>query len=337
MERSEWAAPIVVVQKKDGGVRICGDFKVTINPVIFPQVYPLPTLEEMFSALANGESFTRLDLARAYRQMKVKPECQHLLTSNTHLGLFRHTRLPFGISTAPSLWQKAMAQIFQGLQGVIVFIDDILVTGRTREEHTRNLRNVLDRLRQAGLRLRKSKCLFFQESLEYLGHVISREGIRPTDERVKCVREAPPPQNKQQLQSFLELMAYNAKFLPSLSHVLHPLNSLLRKNVQWKWSKDEQKSFKAAKSLVSDRQTLAHYDVLKPLKLYCDASPKGVGACLAHVMPNGIEQPVAYASRSLQEAEKHHAQIEGEALSIVFRVKRFHQYLAIWSQICVGY
>ena len=111
MERSEWAAPIVVVQKKDGGVRICGDLKVTINPVICPQVYPLPTPEEMFSALANGETFTRLDLARAYRQMKVKPECQHLLTINTHLGLFRHTRLPFGISTAPSLWQKAMAQI----------------------------------------------------------------------------------------------------------------------------------------------------------------------------------------------------------------------------------
>ena len=122
-----------------------------------------------------------------------------------------------------------MAQIFQGLQGVIVFIDDILVTGRTREEHTRNLWNVLDHLRQAGLRLRESKCLFFQESLEYLGHVISKEGIRPTNKRVKCVREAPPPQNKQQLQSFLGLMTYNAKFLPSLSYVLHLQNSLLRK------------------------------------------------------------------------------------------------------------
>ena len=122
-------------------------------------------------------------------------------------------------------------------------------------------------------------------------------------------------------------MTYNAKFLPSLSHVLHPLNSLLRKNVQWKWSEEEQKSFEAAKSLVSSRQILAHYDVLKPLKLYCDASPKGVGACLAHVMPNGIEQPVAYASRSLREAEKNYAQIEWEALSIVFGVKRFHQYL----------
>ena len=327
VERSEWAAPIVVVQKKDGGVRICGDFKVTINPVICPQVYPLPTPEEMFSALANGESFTRLDLARAYRQMKVKPECQHLLTINTHLGLFRHTRLPFGISTAPSLWQKAMAQILQGLQGVIVFIDDILVTGRTREEHIRNLRNVLDRLRQAGLRLKRSKCLFFQKSLEYLGHNISKEGVRPTDERVKCVLEAPPPLNKQQLKSFLGLTTYNAKFLPSLSHVLHPLNKLLKKNVQWKWTEEEKKSFDAVKAMVADKQCLAHYDVSKPLKVYCDASPKGLGACLTHVMANGVEQPVAYASRSLREAEQNYAQIEREALSIIFAVKRFHQYL----------
>ena len=125
---------------------------------------------------------------------------------------------------------------------------------------------MLDRLCQAGLHLRKSKCLFFQQSLEYLGHVISKEGIRPTNERVKCVRGAPPPQNKQQLQpSFFHHY-----------HVLHPWNSLLRKNVQWKWSEEEQKSFEAAKSLVSDRLILAHYDVLKPLKLYCDASPKGV-------------------------------------------------------------
>ena len=110
-DRSDWAAPIVVVHKKDGGIRICGDFKVSINPVICSQSYPLPTPEEMFSALANGESYTKLDLARAYKQMAVKKECKHLLTINTHLGLFKYTRLPFGISTAPALWQKAMAQV----------------------------------------------------------------------------------------------------------------------------------------------------------------------------------------------------------------------------------
>ena len=122
VESSEWASPIVVVHKRDGGIRICGDFKVSINPVICAQVYPLPTPEEMFSMLANGESYTKLDLARAYKQMAVKRECQHLLTINTHMGLFQYTRLPFGISTAPSLWQKAMAQVLQGLPSVVCYI-----------------------------------------------------------------------------------------------------------------------------------------------------------------------------------------------------------------------
>ena len=131
VEQSEWAAPIVVVHKKDGGIRICGDFKVSINPVIDSHIYPLPTPEEMFSTLANGESYTKLDLARAYKQMAVKKECQHLLTINMHLGLFRYTRLPFGISTAPALWQQAMTQVLQGLPGVVCFIDNILVTGHT--------------------------------------------------------------------------------------------------------------------------------------------------------------------------------------------------------------
>ena len=125
----------------------------------------------------------------------------------------------------------------------------------------------------------------------------------PRSERVKCVLNAPPPQNKQQLQSFLGLMTYNVKFLPSLSHVLHPLNSLLQKNAKWKWSEEEQKSFDAAKAILTNRQYLAHYEVSKPLKVYCDASAKGVEACLTHVMPNGAKQPVAYASRSLREAE----------------------------------
>ena len=133
VEQSEWAAPIVVVHKRDGGLRVCGDFKVTINPVICPQIYPLPTPEEMFSTLANGESYSKLDLARAYKQ--ITESIQPLLTINTYLGEFQYTRLPFGISTAPAIWQKVMSQVLQGIPGVVYFIDDILVTGYTRQEH----------------------------------------------------------------------------------------------------------------------------------------------------------------------------------------------------------
>ena len=192
VERSEWAAPIVVVHKRDGGLRVCGDFKVIINPVICPQVYPLPTPEEMFSTLANGESYSKLDLSRAYKQMKVTKSSQPLLTINTHLGLFQYARLPFGISTAPALWQKAMAQVLQGIPGVVYFIDDILVTGHTRLEHEANLCRVLDRIREYDLRLKKSKCLFFQKELEFLGHLISKDGVKPTKSRIRSVQEAPP-------------------------------------------------------------------------------------------------------------------------------------------------
>ena len=243
------------------------------------------------------------------------------------MGLFQYTRLPFGISTAPSLWQKAMAQVLQGLPGVVCYIDDILVTGRTRAEHKENLLKVLDRLCHHGLCVKKAKCQFFHKQLEFLGHAISNDGIKPTEEQIRSIHKALPPANKQELQSFLGMMTYNAKFLPSLSHVLHPLYLLLRKNSKWAWKSKQQNAFEAAKQLLCEQGTLAHYDIHKPIKLYCDASPKGLGACLVHVMQEGSEQPVAYASRSLQSAEQKYAQIKREALAIVFAVKRFHQYV----------
>ena len=184
----------------------------------------------MFSALANGESYTKLDLARAYKQMKVKLECQPLLTINTHRGLYRYTRLPFGITTAPSLWQRAMAQVLSGIPNVAYYIDDILITGRTRAEHIENLRMVLRRLREYGLKLKHSKCEFFAKDLEFLGHRISPAGVKPTAARIASIRDAPPPTNKQELRSFLGMLTYNARFLPNVSHILYPLNQLLQQS-----------------------------------------------------------------------------------------------------------
>ena len=142
-----------------------GNFKVSINPILQSQTYPLPTPEEMFSALANGESYTKLDLARAYKQMKVKEECQPLLTINTHCDLYRYTRLPFSITTAPSLWQQAMAQVLSGIPNAAYYIDDILITGRTRAEHIENLRMILCQLREYGLKLKHFKCEFLAKDL----------------------------------------------------------------------------------------------------------------------------------------------------------------------------
>ena len=223
VDHSMWAAPIVVVTKKNGDIRICADFKMTVNPQLCIQTFPLPTPDEIFSVLANGESFSKIDLARAYKQMRVAKGSQTYLTINTPLGLYRYLRLPFGIASAPAIWQKAMTTVLQGCKGVVYYLDDILITGATREEHVQNLRNVMARLQKFGLRVNASKCKYFQPELEFLGHRITPLGISPTKQRVVDVLQAPVPTNKSELKSFLGLMTYNAKFIPSVASLLHPL------------------------------------------------------------------------------------------------------------------
>ena len=192
VESSEWAAPIVIARKKDGDIRICADFKRTINPHLEEKTFPLPTPDEVFSTLANGESFSKIDLARAYKQMEVEESSRQYLTINTHLGLFRYRRLPFGISTAPAIWQKAMSIVLQGCQKVVYYIDDILVTGQTRQEHEENVDRVFQRLEQFGLRVRPSKCKFFQEKVEFWA-MSSRQR--------ECIQQKKGCVQSQQLQS----------------------------------------------------------------------------------------------------------------------------------------
>ena len=168
---SDWAAPIVPVPKKDGKVRVCGDYKVTVNQSLDVDQYPLPKPEDLFATLANGKTYSKLDLSQAYQQMVLDEESAKCLTINTHLGLYQYTRLPFGVASAPAMFQRAMDMILQGLDGVICYIDDILVMGSTDKEHLERLEEVLKRLKEYGLRVKKNKCHFCQPLVEYLGHI----------------------------------------------------------------------------------------------------------------------------------------------------------------------
>ncbi|XP_064402603.1 uncharacterized protein K02A2.6-like [Halichondria panicea] len=324
---SDWAAPVVPVVKKDGSIRLCGDYKVTVNTVAKPDTYPLPRIEDIFASLANGKSFTKLDLAHAYQQISLTEESKVLTTVNTHKGLFRYNRLPFGVSAAPSIFQRTMESLMQGLPHVVVYIDDILVTGSTEEEHLRTLEEVLDRLEKAGARLKREKCRFMLSMVEYLGHRISADGLQPTDAKIKALKQAPIPRNVTQLKAFLGLLNYYGKFVPNLSTLLAPLHKLLRKATAWIWGPDQQKAFDQAKQTLTSDRVLAHYDPSLPLILACDASPYGVGAVLSHRFPDGTEKPVAFISRSLGPAEKKYSQLDKEGLAIIFGVKRLHQYL----------
>ena len=222
---AKWATPVVPILKKDG---LCRDYKVTVNQATNTESYPLPTIEDLLASLSGGTAFSKLDLAHAYQQVVLDEESKAVVTINTHKGLYKVNRLPFGVASAPSLFQRIMENILQGLAGVSVYLDDILVTRKSTEEHLINLEAVLSRLESSGLRLKRNKCAFLLPSVEYLGHRISAQGLQPTVDKIKPVQEAPKPQDVSQLRSFIGLVNYYSKFLPDVSSVLAPLHRLLQ-------------------------------------------------------------------------------------------------------------
>ena len=327
VEFSEWTAPIVPVVKRDGSIRICGDYKLTVNTAAEVDTYPLPKIEDLFASLSGGKTFSKLDLAHPYQQVPLDDESKKYTTINTHKGLYYYNRLPFGVASASSIFQRTIENVLQGLPHVTVYLDDILVTGSTEEEHLRNLDDVLTCLEKANIRLKREKCQFLLPSVEYLDHRISAQGLQPTMEKVKAIQNAPTPHNVSQLKSFLGLLNYYCKFLPDMSSKLAPLYKLLHKNTKWCWSTEQEEAFQRAKASLTSDCLLVHYDPTKELVLACDASPYGVGAVLSHRLENGLDKPIAFASRSLAPAEKKYSQLDKEALAIIFGVKRFLQYL----------
>ena len=324
---SEWAAPIVPVVKWDGTIRVCGDYKLTVNQAAQTDVYPLPLVDDLFASVAGGKTFTKLDLAHAYQQLQLDETSRCYVTINTQKGLFRYTRLPFGVASAPAIFQRTMETILRGLPHICVYLDDILVTGESEAAHIHNLTAVLGRLEAAGIRLKREKCAFMLPEVEYLGHRISAKGLHPLESKVRAIADAPTPTNISQLKSFLGMLNYYGRFLPDLATLLAPLYELLHSSRRWSWKEPQQKSFQNAKMLLVNSSFLTHFDPKKPVVLACDASPYGVGAVQSHEMEDGTEKPITFASRTLAPAERNYAQLDKEALAIVFSVKRFHQYL----------
>lgn len=324
---SEWATPLVVLPKPNGKVRICGDFKVTLNPDLEVDQYPLPKPEDLFATLSGGKQFTHLDLAQAFLQLPLEDKSQKLVVINTHKGLYKYKRLPFGVASSPAIFQKVMDQILQGIPGVIWYIDDILITGKTKEEHLQRLEEVLSRLQANGLRANKPKCKFLQDQCRFLGHIIDAEGLHTSDEKIEAITKAPHPRNVKELRSFLGMMNYYRKFIPNLATVLKPMTNLLQHNVRWHWNARCIEAFKESKRLLTCSPVLVHYDPTLPMRLATDASAHGIGAVISHVFPNGDEKPIAFSSRTLSTTECNYAQIEKEALGIIYGLKKFHQYL----------
>ncbi|CAC5387068.1 unnamed protein product [Mytilus coruscus] len=292
-------------------MRNCGDYKVTINQVSKLDNYPIPKTDDLYATLSGGQAFSKLDLSQEYQQIVLDEESLKYITINTHKGLYQYNRFPFGVSSAPGIFQRTIENLLQGIPRVVVRVDDILVTGSSKSEHLDNLETVLSKLQESGMRLNKDKCVFLAPKVVYLGHRIDQHGIYPVESKVKAITEAPEPKNISQ----------------DLSSKLAPLHELLQKQKEWKWDKPQQEAFELSKTLLKSSKVLVHYDQNKEIILSCDASLYGIGAVLSHRMEDGCDRPVGYISRMLAPAERNYSVLEKEGLAIIFALKKFHQYL----------
>ncbi|XP_028161637.1 uncharacterized protein K02A2.6-like [Ostrinia furnacalis] len=324
---SEYATPIVPVLKENGKVKIAGDYSCTLNKDLKIDKYPLPRIEEVFAKIGGGQHYSKIDLSNAYNQFLLSDSSQELTTINTPKGLFKYTRLVYGLANAPAIFQRAMETLLSGIDGVSCWLDDVCCTGPDRKTHMSRLKEVLERLHEAGLRLQKEKCAFFQDSVTYLGYVIDKSGLKTCPSKVEAIIKSPAPTNVLGIKRFLGVVNYYRNFIPNASSVLEPLHELLRSGVAWEWGPRQAAAFERVKRELGSARVLAHFEPRAPLTLAVDAGPAGLGAVLAHQLPDGTERPIAFASRSLGASEKNYSQIQKEATAIIFGVKHFHQYL----------
>lgn len=327
VDHSEWGTPLVVIPKSDGKIRLCADYKVTVNNQLRDNRYPIPKIEDIFNKMKNGKYYCTLDIFKAYLHVPVDDQSARIQAISTHRGTYLAKRLFFGIKTAPNEFHKIIDQIVHDLDGTTVYFDDILVQGCTVAECESRLIKVFERMRKYNLHLNRNKCRFFENRIKYLGHVISEKGLEKSNDKIKAVLDAPRPKNVEELKQFLGLIMYYAKFIQNASTILHSLNRLLRKDVEYKWTIECETAFQKAKVEIASDQVLMPFTAELPVTLATDASPYGISAVLSHRLPNGTERPIAFISRSLTKAERNYSQLDREAMAIYWAFKKLFQYI----------
>ena len=328
---SPWASPVVMVRKKDGGWRMCVDYR-RLNSVTKFDSFPLPRLDEALDAFAGATVFSSLDLAMAYHQVPVKPTDVEKTAFVTHIGLFEMSKMPFGLCNAPSTYQRLMAGVLRGLIGRIclAYLDDVIVFSKKRANHIADLSAVLDRIRAAGLKLKPSKCSLFREQVLYLGHVISTAGVSPDPEKLRVLREWPAPSKVREMQSFLGFINFYAEYLANATQLtaqLYDLTTGHKGDDPIKLSPQNIDAFEEIKRRLCAAPQLAHPDLERPFTLYTDASNIAVGAILLQRDSNGIERPVSFFSKKLSSAQRNYSTFERECLAVICALEHFRVYL----------
>ncbi|UYV72292.1 K02A2.6-like [Cordylochernes scorpioides] len=324
---SPWSSPVVLVKKKDGSWRFCVDYR-KLNKVTKKDVYPLPRNDDVLDSLTGAKLFSSMDLRTGYWQIEIDEEDREKTAFITPDGLYEFRVMPFGLCNAPATFERMMDKLLAGLKWTIClcYLDDIIVYATSFKEHIERLGKVLRCIQQAGLCINHEKCRFGSREIKVLGHLVTESGIRPDPDKIKAITNFPTPKTTTEVRSFMGLCSYYRRFVKDFANKAKPLHDLLRNNVKFLWSNEQEQSFQILKSALTTDPVLGHFKEDAETLVHTDASGYGVGAVLTQLV-EGKEKPIAYASRTLNAAERNYITTERECLAVVWAIYKFRPYL----------
>ncbi len=327
-EPTPWISPITVVPKPRNPeeIRICVDMRAP-NKAVKRERHVTPTMDDIVAQLNGAVKFSKLDLNSGYHQVELDPKSRYITVFSTNAGLFRYKRLNFGLCSAAEKFQNMIQSALAGLNGVINISDDILVFGKTDAEHQENLVACLERLRQRNLTLKREKCEFFTDRIEFFGHIFSANGLSPDPKKVAALMDAPDPQSVEEVRSLLGMATYCSRFIPNLATISEPLRELTKASTPWTWEEKHKQALQQLKQSISAQCTMAYFNPEHETEVVVDASPVGLGGMLVQYDPCGNMSLVALASKALPEVAQRYSQTEREALAVTWGILHFHLYV----------
>ncbi|KAL4232960.1 hypothetical protein ACF0H5_007648 [Mactra antiquata] len=332
---SPWSSPVVIVTKKDGGKRFCVDFR-KVNQVTKKNSWPLPRIDEILAQLGNGKFFSTLDLRAGYWQVELDSSSREVSAFSTSTGLYEFLKMPFGLANAPSVFQELMSIVLEECREfAFAYLDDIIIFSPTVDEHLRHIQIIFDKLRTHNLKLKIQKCTFLQHETNYLGYVISDKGIKACPEKVKTIREMAAPKTTREARSYLGLIGYYRRLIPSFSTIAAPIIALTRKYSRFKWTPECEESFKTLNRDLTKVPYVAYPDINKGYIIYTDASNDCIAAVLAQecdpedrILPNiPNERPIFFASHKLSSSQQNFSTIEKECFAVKYFLEKFDPYI----------
>jgi hypothetical protein len=320
---SPWGAPVLFVKKKDGTMRMCIDYR-ELNKVTVKNKYPLPRIDDLFDQLQGAGCFSKIDLRSGYHQVRVKEDDFPKTAFRTRYGHYEFLVMPFGLTNAPAVFMDLMNRVCRAFldKSVIVFIDDILIYSKNEKEHEQHLRDVLEVLRREKLYAKFSKCEFWLQEVQFLGHVVSKDGVKVDPAKIEAMMSWEPPTNPTEIRSFLGLAGYYRRFIQDFSKIASSLTALTKKNVKFLWTEKQEQAFRTLQKKLCEAPILSLPEGSEDFVVYSDASKMGLGCVL---MQRG--KVIAYASRQLKEHEKNYPTHDLELAAVVFALKIWRHYL----------